>query len=146
MIVAEGYKQILDSIRKVKKNEDEPEKEIKEVFTNYIETALKFSEEYRIFVLSDNPEVLRKTTVLKEGISKISPTMKLLTETIQRGIDMGRFIPGNAELIAQIVWTSAFGLVIKLMYERDISEEQKNLLIEQYLKTIFDGVMARKEE
>lgn len=146
ILVSEGYKHILDSVRKVKRNEDEPEKEIREVFKNYIETALNFSEEYRAFILNDDPEVLRKTTVLKEGISEVSPTMKLLTDTIQRGIDKGHFTHGNPELMAQIVWTSAFGFVLKLMYEKDVSEQQKNFLLEQFFKTIFNGMILRKEE
>lgn len=145
ILVEEGYKRILDSIRNVKRYEDEPEKEIKEVFLSYIEAALDFSEEYRAFVLNDDPEVLKKTAVLKEGISGKSPTMNMLTNTIQRGIDKGYFIPSNPELIAQVMWTSVFGLVIKLMYEKDISKEQKERLIEKYFELIFNGIIMRGE-
>ena len=146
LLVADGYRRILDLISKVNKNEDEPEKEIQEVFLNYIEGALNFSEEYKAFILNDDPKVLKKTAVLKEGISKTSPTIKLLTDAIQRGIDKGRFIPGNAELTAQIIWTSAFGLIIKIIFEKNISEQQKNHLIEQYLKTMFNGILIREEK
>ncbi len=146
LLVSDGYKRILDLISKVNKNEDEPEKEIEEVFLNYIEGALSFSEEYKAFILNGDSEVLKKTTVLKEGISKISPTIKLLTDAIQRGIGKGRFMPGNAELTAQIMWTSAFGLIIKIIFEKNISEQQKNRLIEQYLKIMFNGILIRKEE
>ena len=146
LLVADGYKRILDLISKVNINEDEPEKEIQEVFINYIEGALNFSEEYKAFILNDDPKVLKKTAVLKEGISKTSPTIKLLTDAIQRGIDKGRFIPGNAELTAQIIWTSAFGLIIKIIFEKNISEQQKNRLIEQYLKTMLNGILIREEK
>lgn len=142
-LVSEGYARILASIKAVKRNEDEPEKEIKEVFTNYIKAALASPDEYKAFMLNNEASVLKKTALLERGISNKSPTLKMLCDNIQRGINRGRFTPCDVELIAQILWTSTFGLIMKLMLEKEILEEQVNRLIEQHFNMLFNGIMMR---
>ena len=145
-IVEDGYKRILNSLTVVDKNEKQPEKEIKEVFCNYIKAALDNKDEYMAIMLNDDPILKQRTVILQKGISKSSRTMGILSEAIKRGIDQGRFAVCDVELTAQIMWTSAFGLIIKLMIEKDVPEEQINDLIETHFRTLFYGMMARKEE
>jgi len=144
-IVEEGYKRILSSLTMVARNEKQPEKEIKEVFCNYIKAALDNKDEYMAIMLSDDPILKQKTAILEKGISKRSRTMGILSEAIKSGIDQGRFAACDVELTAQIMWTSAFGLIIKLMIEKDIPEEQINDLIENHFKTLFHGIMKNRE-
>lgn len=144
-IMEEGYKRILNSLTIVDRNEKEPEIEIKEVFSNYIKAALDNQDEYMAIMLSNDAIIKQKTTILEKGISKSSRTMGILTEAIERGITQGRFAACDVELTAQIMWTSAFGLIIKLMIEKDIPKEQMNDLIEAHFRTLFYGIMTRKE-
>lgn len=144
-IMEEGYKRILNSLTIVDRNEKEPEIEIKEVFSNYIKAALDNQDEYMAIMLSNDAIIKQKTTILEKGISKSSWTMGILTEAIERGITQGRFAACDVELTAQIMWTSAFGLIIKLMIEKDIPKEQMNDLIEAHFRTLFYGIMTRKE-
>jgi AcrR family transcriptional regulator len=120
-LVGEGYSRILNSLSMVNKNEKEPEKEIKEIFTSYIRSTMDNRDEYMAIMLNDDPAVLKNTVILEKGISNRSRTMQVLTEALQRGIEQGRFINFDVELTAQILWTAAFGLIIKLMMERNIS-------------------------
>jgi AcrR family transcriptional regulator len=145
-LVGEGYKRILDSLSNVAKNESEPEQEIKEVFTKYIKGALDNKDEYMAVMLNDDPLVKQKTTILEKGISQKSRTIGILSETLKRGIQQGRFAAFDAELTAQIMWTSAFGLTMKLMIEADIPKKQVDDLIENHFRTLFYGIMRRKEE
>lgn len=142
-IVREGYERILALIRSVKRNEKEPEKEIKEAFTNYIKAALTSPEEYKAFMLNGDTSVLNTTGILKKGISKKSRTLQLLCDNIQRGINQGRYAPCDPELTAQIIWTSTFGLIIKLIIEKDISQEQVNRLIDQHFNVLFNGIIRK---
>lgn len=142
-IVREGYERILALIRSVKRNEKEPEKEIKEAFTNYIKAALASHEEYKAFMLNGDTSVLNTTGILKKGISKKSRTLQLLCDNIQRGINQGRYAPCDPELTAQIIWTSTFGLIIKLIIEKDISQEQVNRLIDQHFNVLFNGIIRK---
>lgn len=143
-LVNEGYQRILASISSVKRNENEPEKEIKEVFTNYIKAALAAPEEYKAFMLNNDPSILKKTGLLGKGISKKSQTLQFLCDNLQRGINQGRYAPSDPELTAQIIWTSTFGLIIKLIIEKEIPQEQVNRLIEHHLSVLLNGIVLRK--
>lgn len=143
-LAKEGYMKILLSLEKVERDINNPLIELQSIFKAYINAVLENPEEYKVFMLSNDPNIIKKTTVLEEGISKRSKTMKLLTEIIQRGIDEGQFQDNDAELTAQIVWSSAFGLVIRLIIENGISNDQKEKLIQKHFEIIFNGLMKKK--
>jgi len=139
-LVGEGYRQIIASVMAVEKNDREPEKEIREVFTRYIKSALASPEYYRQVMLNDDPAVLRRTGLLQEGISKARPTMERLCENLQRGVNLGRYQSFETEPMAQVIWTATFGLIIKLIIEKDVSPEQVDRLIENHFKLLFNGI------
>lgn len=145
-IVNEGFGRIFDSIRSVKRNDDEPEKELKDIFLNYINGALSIPEEYKAVMLNDDPTVLKRTGLLERGISEKSPTMRVLCDNLRRGVEKDRYAPCDPELTAQIIWTSTFGLIIKLLMEKNISGEQIERLVEQHFHVLFHGIMLGKEE
>lgn len=142
-LVGEGYQRILAAVKSVEKNEAEPEKEIREAFTKYIRAALEFPEEYKAFMLNESPEVLNRTRILEKGIAEKSPTMRFLYEAIQRGIDKGRFSPQDPELTAQVLWLASFGVIMRLIVEKDIGQDQIDRLIESYFDLVFKGIMLR---
>lgn len=144
-IVSEGYGRIIERTRAVKIDETHPEKELKEMFTIYIKAALASPEEYKAIMLNNDPSIIKRTTLLERGISAKSTTMQLLCSNIQRGIDSGIYLPCDTELTAQIIWTSAFGLIIKLMVETDVSPDQVERLIERHFEIILNGIISRKE-
>lgn len=92
-IVSEGYDRIITGTREVKINETNPEKELKEIFTSYIRAALASPEEYKAIMLNNDPSILKRTALLKRGISEESSTMQLLCSNLQRGIDIGKYLP-----------------------------------------------------
>lgn len=142
-LVGEGYQRILAAVKSVEKNEEEPEKEIREAFNKYIRAALEFPEEYKAFMLNESPEVLNRTRILEKGIAEKSPTMRFLYEAIQRGIDKGRFSPQDPELTAQVLWLASFGVIMRLIVEKDIGQDQIDRLIERYFDLVFKGIMLR---
>lgn len=142
-LVSEGYKRILASIASVQRTENEPEAEIREAFTKYIKAALTAPEEYKVFLLNDNPSILKKTSLLAKGTVEKSRTLQSLCEAIQRGVKLGQFAPCDPELTAQILWTATFGLIIKVIIEQNIPKEQIRRLVDQHFKMIFYGLMAR---
>lgn len=143
-LMEEGYRKILSSVTSVKRNEDEPEKEIKEVFTKYIKAALDSPEEYMAFLLNNDASVLKKTALLQRGISERSQTLQVLCSTLKRGVQAGRFAECDTELSAQIIWTATFGLIIKLILEKDVGQVQVDRLIEQHFNILFDGIKKYK--
>lgn len=143
-LLSEGYARIVSSIGMVERNEAEPEKEIQQAFTQYIKAALASPEEYKAFMLNADATILEKTALLSQGISQTSRTLQVLCANIQRGISQGRYIPCDPELTAQIFWTSTFGLIIKLILEKDIPQEQIDRLVDRHFSLLFNGI--RKEE
>lgn len=143
-LATEGYEKILASIRTVKVDAKKPEKEIEEVFRQYIESSLSHPEEYKAFMLSEDNTMLARTRILEKGIVEKSKTMKLLNNCIIRGIEQGIFEPYNEELTAQIIWTSTFGLIMKIMLEKDISKDQVNRLIDHHFNILFKGLKKKK--
>jgi len=144
-LMEEGYRKILTSLNLVKKNEEQPEEEIKEAFINYIKACLEEPEYYRTVMLNGDAEVAKRTVILQRGISERSQTLKLLCDSISRGMGMGRFLPYDPELTAQIMWTSVFGLIMKLIVEKDTPEEQVNRLVNHLLNMLFNGIMKKHE-
>ena len=145
-LIGERFKLIQSAIGSAKKYPNEPEKEIKEMFINYIKATLASPDEYKAFILNDNPEIVEKTTVLEKGITKKSKLIGLLGSQIQKGIEQGRFASIDPELTAQIIWTSTFGLIIKIMAEKHITQDQIDRLIEHNFLVLFDGIMRRVGE
>lgn len=144
-VVSEGYGRILAAVQAVKMDETNPEKELKEMFTNYVRAALASPEEYKAIMLNDDPSILNRTRLLERGISEKSQTMQMLCSNIQRGIDLGRYMPCDTELTAQIIWTATFGLIIKLMVETEVPPDQVERLIERHFEILLDGIIARKQ-
>lgn len=140
-IVNEGFGRILASVRSVPRNENEPERELKEIFLRYIKGALSIPEEYKAVMLNNDPSILHRTSLLEKGISEKSPAMQVLCDNLGRGIKLGRYAPCDPELTAQIIWTATFGLITKLLIEKDIPKEQVERLIEEHFKIIFHGII-----
>jgi len=67
--------------------------------------------------------------------------LQALCENLERGIKQGRYNPCDPELTAQILWTSTFGLIIKIMIEKDVSQEQAERLIERHFSILFFGIL-----
>lgn len=140
-LVQEGYGKILAAVsRTADAHETDPEQQIRNRFSAYIEAALSFPEEYRAFMLHDDPVVLARTSLLSKGISEGSPAIRPLRDSIQTGMDQGKFAPGDAELTAQLMWTATFGLIMKLITEKQICEEQSGRLVEQHLNMLMKGI------
>lgn len=142
-IVNEGFERILTAIHSVHRNENEPEKELREIFTNYILAALTIPEEYKAIMLDDNPMLLSRTALLEKGISEKSPTFRVLCDNLRRGVELGRYAPCDLELTAQIIWASTFGLIIKILVEKNIPEKQVKRLMEQHFHMLFHGISLK---
>lgn len=139
-LLKEGYGKILQSLRAVKGYDHDPEKEIREQFTNYIHTVLKFSEDYKAFIFSNKPSILQYTGMLHKGVSENRKSIQILCNSIKKGIQLNQFRDCDIELTAQVLWVSIFGLATRLIIEREITLEQRERLIKQHLDILMKGI------
>ena len=117
-----------------------PNQKIKVAFKNYINGALKWSEVYKVMMTSSDPKVLNVTGIIAKRFSQESKELAILKKTIEEGMDDKIFVKGNALLIAQSVWASVFGLVMKMIVEKDFLGDEKDKLMECQLKIIIRGI------
>lgn len=140
-IVDEGYKNILECVGKEPIDIEEPEKTIENNLRSYIELMLKTPQRFKAILMSDIESVQQKVNILHKGVSKERSSIQGLCKVIELGIERGRFRDIDAELTAQIFWTSTHGLVSRLVMEKNISEQQKERLIDHHFKMLINGIM-----
>lgn len=143
-LMKESYQKIIGSLASVLASASEPTQKMRDMARNYIDMAIQMSDEYMTIMLSQSPRILEHTSVLIEGASSKRPAIGLLCQCLKEtylNID-----DDLIELTAQAIWTATFGLIIRLIIEKDlISDEQKEKLIEHHLKYITEGMIMGKE-
>lgn len=134
-----GYGKIVEGLTSVPSYEDTPEKKLKAMTRQIIHMALKMPEEYSAVQLNTSPGVLQHTASLFKGAAHKKPALEILFKCLKDiYTDMD---DDKLELTAQIIWTSTFGIIMKLIIEKDLSEEQQNNLIEHHIKCIIDTMI-----
>lgn len=135
----DGYREIVSALEGLHGQQGEPEETLKSSLKNYIKVAVKMSEVYRTVMLNNSEAVLKHTSVLFRGASNERQAMKLLCtylkENYYKDCD-DSFI----ELTAQVLWSSVFGIITRLIIEKVADEAQRNRLIDHNLKFIISGL------
>jgi AcrR family transcriptional regulator len=140
-IVEEEYGRILKMLSEIPVDEENPEKTIEQTFRAYIELILEAPEKFRAILMNDIEAVQEKVNILDRGVSKERKSMKGLCRIIELGIERGKFREMDAELTAQIIWTSTHGLISRLIIEKNIPRDQKERLINHHFEILINGLM-----
>lgn len=142
-LLFEGYMKIVNEIGAVEQPVPaDPALHLRLVMKRFVATALDQHVIYRLFLLSDSPEILKRTSVLQKGISETSPSMKRLTEQLRMGMEMGVFRTNDPELTAQVLWSAIFGLIMKLIIETEVPSAHQEALINAQLDLLINGLLV----
>lgn len=136
-----GYQKIIGTLSSVQVSENEPQQRLKELSRKYIEMALEMPGEYMTILMNNSPAVLEYTSALFEGASEKRQAIGILCHNLREIYSNQEIDDSLIELTAQIIWTATFGLIIRLIIEKDISEEQRKKLIEHHIKVIISGAV-----
>lgn len=140
-IMQEGYMKIIETLNAVQILEVNPEENLKQAIQKYIEIALNMPEEYMSILLNKSPNILEYTSVLFNHASNKRQAIDILCKNIKLIYGNQEFNTEEIELDAQVVWTATYGLIIRLIIEKDIiTEDQENKLIENHIKLIINGI------
>jgi AcrR family transcriptional regulator len=142
-IAEEGYQKILQSISQVKIDLQDPQSSIEAVFRNYIDQMLASPQLFRILMMNDIEGIGEKVNILEEGISVKRKSIESLSKLIVLCIQMGKFRDVHPELTAQIIWTGIYGLVSRLILEKNVSPEQKEKLISHQFDILMNGLIKK---
>lgn len=139
-LMKKSYQKIMASLASSLVSASEPTQKMQDMARSYIDMALHMPDEYMTIMLSQSPRILEHTSVLMEGASSQRPAIGLLCQGLKETyLDLDDNL---IELTAQAIWTATFGLIIRLIIEKDlISDEQKEKLIEHHLRSITEGMI-----
>ena len=135
-VMQRGYKKIVSAVSSIELKKSSPEERLVEITKNYIVAVLKMPDEFMAVQLSNSQEALNHTSWLFKGASKEKPALSSLYQCLQ-DIYKNKEVDKDAiELTAQVIAASTFGLIMKIIIEKDIGEEQRNRLIDFYSEYI----------
>lgn len=140
-VVEEGYERILKSLSEVPVDVENPEKSIEKGFRIHIELMLESPQQFRAVLMNDIDSIQEKVNMLEAGVSKERKSIQGLCKLVELGIEKGKFRKMDVELTAQIIWTSTHGLISRLILEKNISQQQKERLINHHFEILINGLM-----
>lgn len=143
-IIKRGQTKVSKIISETLIDENEPENSIINVLRKYIEFMLEEKETSRAVLMNNIDAENLNIKMLYEGVSKDKKSISSMCDCIQMGIDNGRFKKVDVELTAQIIWTSTYGLISRLIIEKNVPKEQAQKLIEHHLQFVINGLMGGK--
>lgn len=146
-LMRKGYQKILDGLSSTENPLDSPALKLEKLMRNYIDAALKMPDEYKTVQLNTSSGVLDYTSSLFKGASEKKPALRILFQCLKE-IYQEKHIDDNLiELTAQVISTATFGLIIRLIIEKDrISENQMKNLIEHHIKLTVNGMVFGNNE
>ncbi|MFL0247184.1 TetR/AcrR family transcriptional regulator [Candidatus Clostridium stratigraminis] len=143
ILMKKGYEKILRELFSLENSSDKPEEKFKKLLKRYILKALSMPDEYKTVMMNTTPEVLSHTSVLFKGASIERKALALLCNFVKDLSGDNILEDEAAELTAQIVWAATFGLIIRLITEKDTKEEQKERLINSHVELMTDMINGR---
>jgi len=144
-LMEENYKKIVGALSSVYSKDTEPEQKLKETSRKYIEIALQMPDEYMNIMLSSAPNILEHSAVLFNGASVKRQAIGVLCKIIKDYYMDTTISDDEIELTAQLIWTSTFGLIIRIIIEK-VSGEQRAKLINHHIKVIMNGLLRVKSQ
>ncbi|MDF2947236.1 MAG: transcriptional regulator [Bacillales bacterium] len=133
ILMQEGYRKIVQGVSSVENKNLEPVEKIRGSLANYIRIALDNPEYYKYIMLNNSENILKHTSVLFKGASLEREAISKLCILLQSATNISL---QDVEIKAQIIWTSTYGLIIRLIIESELPISQKDELIEQHLTLI----------
>ena len=138
-VMREGYQRILLSISPTDPSLP-PDETLCISLRGFFEEVLRNPEIYKMIMLNNSPQVLEFTSVLGDGCVEKSPGLTTLASTLDAGIEAGLFALCDKRTTAQVIWSAMFGLIIRLIIERDVTLEQRSKLIDRQIEFILKGL------
>lgn len=141
-ILKEEYGNILKIIGEIPIDFENPDKSLINGLQAYIQLMLKNRNQYRAILMNNIGSLQEEVNILEKNISKKRKSMEMLCKLISLGIENGKFRELDAELTAQIIWTSTYGLISRLILEEDVPEKQQQKLIDHHFEILIRGMAA----
>ena len=135
-LMQSGYKKIVTAVSSVQIESTSPKDRLVQMSKNYIAAALKMPQEFMAAHLNKSPQALKHTASLYKGASNDKQALAELYECVKEINKDKELNSSKIEIIAQMIVVSSIGLIIKLIIEKDIDDEQTQVLINYFSEEV----------
>ena len=142
-LVALKYQQFFAVLSSSVLNGDNSEETLRQGLRRFINYATEMGEEYKIITLSESPAILARTSILHQGAVAEKPTVALLRNILKEILADRNHDESRLEILAQVIWASTFGLILRLIIEK-VDEGQKELLTDAYINFVLSALKEYK--
>jgi len=139
-IISDNSSKIIHILKKIQFDEQNPDKTLREGLNEYIKFVLENPELYRAVIMSNTVIMNEKISMMHKGVAEEKQTMNYIKKIIVLGVEREIFEQGDGELLAQIIWASTYGLLARIIIEKQLSEEQKARLVQAHIDFMIKGL------
>lgn len=138
-IISEQYVQIVTALSVLQSADLTAEEKLRESAKKFITLAVQMGDSYKSMMTNDSPQILAHTSVLHPGAAAERPAIRLLCDALHEFPAFAHREDSEIELTAQIVWSTAFGLSMRLIIEQ-VDEAQRERLINRAAELVLHAL------
>jgi len=139
ILIEENYRKILAALSSFNTSDKTPEEKLRESSKSFIMLAVQMGDAYKSIMLNDSETVLTHTSVLQRGAAYERPAIAMLCKALQELPGFNEKADTQVELTAQIIWSLAFGLSLRLIVEQ-VDDVQRQRLIEHTAEFVLSAL------
>lgn len=147
-LIEENYSRMLKALSSLSSNEKAPEERFRQSAKQFITLAVGMGDLYKSMMLNGSPTVLAHTSVLQRGAAVGRPALAVLCGALRGLPGLAEKDDAQVELTAQIIWSTVFGLALRLIVEQ-VEEPQRSRLIDHaagFILAALKSPAGREEE
>jgi AcrR family transcriptional regulator len=139
ILIEENYRKILAALSSFNTSDITPEEKLRESSKSFIMLAVQMEDAYKSIMLNNSETVLAHTSVLQRGAAYERPAIAMLCRALRELPGFNEKTDTQVELTAQIIWSLAFGLSLRLIVEQ-VDDVQQQRLIEHTADFILSAL------
>ncbi|TCZ75883.1 TetR/AcrR family transcriptional regulator [Paenibacillus albiflavus] len=142
-ITRQGYSKLLEQIEETPIDQEQPDKTLETSLRAYIKLMLSKPNHFKANVIKDVENVDKQPGILQDGSFDQRQGLSIVIQILELGMSTGKFRTLDPKLTAQIIWTSTYGLVTRLILENQLPKAQQERLIDHHFEVLIHGLLRK---
>lgn len=144
-LITKQYTEITKSLSSLQAAGRTPEETLRESTVRFITLTVEMGDSYKSMMLNRSPTVLAHTSVLQKGAAAERPALGMLCKALRELPAWAERAEAEVEITAQMIWSTAFGLSLRLIVEQ-VGEEQKQRLINRAVEFVLHALESNQPD
>lgn len=145
ILIEENYRKILAALSSFNTANKTREEKLTESCKSFIMLAVQMGDAYKSIMLNNSATVLAHTSVLQRGAAYERPAIAMLCGALRELPGFTKKADTQVELTAQIIWSLAFGLSLRLIVEQ-VDDAQRQRLIDHTADFVLSALKNVNEQ